>query len=417
MNTDQATDFSPQQVQALTMVKRWTEQDAAQTFRLFGFAGTGKTTIARHLAGDVAGGVLFASFTGKAAHVMRLKGCHGASTIHQLIYIPHTKSEAKLAKLDEEFNELAAESKAADYADASVNDRMEELKNKIEKEIENMARPSFSLNFDSELKEAMLLIIDECSMVDRKMADDLLSFGTKILALGDPAQLPPIGSPGFFTGGDPDMMLTEVHRQALDSPVLAMATDVRKGGRLRLGNCGESRILNSWTVTTADMLEADQILCGKNATRHQLNREVRRALGRDEVLPLPGDKLVCLKNNHELGLFNGSLWKVVTATPGDHDRVRLTLDSADVEGAPLIECFAFTQHFEGRGEEFKRMPWFKKTTAEEFDYGYALTTHKAQGSQWNNVLIYNESKVFRKDASRWLYTAITRAAEKVTIVQ
>jgi exodeoxyribonuclease-5 len=54
---------------------------------------------------------------------------------------------------------------------------------------------------------------------------------------------------------------------------------------------------------------------------------------------------------------------------------------------------------------------------EEFDYAYALTVHKAQGSQWDDVLLFDQSHVFRKNRYRWFYTAITRAAKTITIVR
>src|SRR6188508_3047527 len=81
--------FSPEQDAALKAVADWLKikpGSRAPVFRLFGYAGTGKTTLARHIAEGVDGKVLFAAFTGKAAQVMRNKGCAGASTIHSLIY-------------------------------------------------------------------------------------------------------------------------------------------------------------------------------------------------------------------------------------------------------------------------------------------------------------------------------------------
>jgi exodeoxyribonuclease-5 len=83
--------FTPHQDAALNAVAAWLKAGPGrgatpQVFRLFGYAGTGKTTLARHLAEGVDGEVLYAAFTGKAALVMRSKGCAGATTIHGLIY-------------------------------------------------------------------------------------------------------------------------------------------------------------------------------------------------------------------------------------------------------------------------------------------------------------------------------------------
>jgi exodeoxyribonuclease-5 len=90
-------NWSPVQDAALVAVRDWLRQCAREdylmreeferpVFRLFGYAGTGKTTLARYFAENVDGEVAFAAFTGQAAHVMRNMGCENASTIHQLIY-------------------------------------------------------------------------------------------------------------------------------------------------------------------------------------------------------------------------------------------------------------------------------------------------------------------------------------------
>ena len=83
--------FTPHQDAALKAVAAWLKarpgsRGTPQVFRLFGYAGTGKTTLARHLAEGVDGRVVFGAFTGKAALVMRRKGCADASTIHSMIY-------------------------------------------------------------------------------------------------------------------------------------------------------------------------------------------------------------------------------------------------------------------------------------------------------------------------------------------
>src|SRR5256885_11046771 len=162
-------------------------------FRLFGYAGTGKTTLAKHLAEGIDGEVLFAAFTGKAACVMRSKGCNGATTIHSLIY------------------------KARDNGEET---------------------PSFELWHEAPASKAKLIVVDECSMVDAELAHDLMSFQVPLLVLGDPAQLPPIQGGGFFTDAAPDAMLTEVHRQAQDDPIVRLSMTIRAGSPLRQGRHG-----------------------------------------------------------------------------------------------------------------------------------------------------------------------------------
>ena len=197
------SQFTPHQQQALTVVAEWLRSKpgsngAPQVFRLFGYAGTGKTTLARHIADEADGEVKFAAFTGKAASVMRGKGCRGASTIHSLIYRARESGE----------------------------------------EI-----PNFDLWDEAPASKAELIIIDECSMVDAELGRDLLSFGVPVLVLGDPAQLPPIQGGGFFTEAEPDAMLTEVHRQAQDDPIVRLSMQVREGQRLTVGEYGKTSVV------------------------------------------------------------------------------------------------------------------------------------------------------------------------------
>jgi len=225
-------NWSPQQEDALRKVEAWLNAPhKKQFFRLDGFAGTGKTTLAKHFAESVNGPVFFAAYTGKAASVMAKKGCHGASTIHYLIY-------------------------------RCVGEKGRRL--------------MFELNSCSPITSAVLVIIDEVSMVGERMARDLLSFGVPVLVLGDPFQLPPVGNEdGFFMRGAPDVLLTEVHRQALDSPVLRLATDIREG-RARIEHM---------SLEEADN-DVDQWLVGMNTTRGAMNDVLRRALMGDRG-PLP----------------------------------------------------------------------------------------------------------------------------------
>src|SRR6476620_10637534 len=195
--------FTPQQDEALKAVAGWLKtkprrRDVPQIFRLFGYAGTGKTTLAKHVAEGVDGKVLFASFTGKAAQVMRNKGCVGASTIHSLIYRARASGEQV---------------------------------------------PQFDLWDDAPASKAELIIVDECSMVDAELGRDLMSFNVPLLVLGDPAQLPPVNGAGFFTDFVHDAKLTEVHRQAEDNPIIRLSMEVRAGKTLGKQSDGETEVL------------------------------------------------------------------------------------------------------------------------------------------------------------------------------
>src|SRR5580704_3729527 len=207
--------FTPHQDAALTAASNWLKATGGRSsiFRLFGYAGTGKTTLAKHLAEGVDGKVLFAAFTGKAACVMRSKGCPGAGTIHSLIYRARESGEET---------------------------------------------PSFELWDEAPASKARLIVIDECSMVDAELGRDLLSFGVPLLVLGDPAQLPPVQGGGFFTDAEPDAMLTEVHRQAQGDPIVRLSMQVRNGERLSVGEYGRSSVVKRDAFDPQRALETDQ---------------------------------------------------------------------------------------------------------------------------------------------------------------
>lgn len=364
--------FSPHQDAALKAVGDWLKAKPGKhgtpnIFRLFGYAGTGKTTLARHIAEDVDGDVKFAAFTGKAALVMRSKGCDGASTIHSLIY-------------------------RARESDAET--------------------PSFELWDSAPASKASLIIIDECSMVDAELGRDLMSFGIPVLVLGDPAQLPPIQGGGFFTEAEPNAMLTEVHRQAEDNPIIRLSMDIREGKSLTPGEYGETQIVRRDALDPERVLQADQVLVGRNVTRRAYNRRMRERRGFADALPMADDKLVCLRNNRKKGLFNGGLWTVQSrpATRSPLLKLRLLPDEG---GSRAIKVTVRRECFNGEISEFA---WAQRKPYDEFDFGYVLTVHKAQGSQWDDVVLFDESFAFPDSRERWLYTGVTRAAKRLTIV-
>jgi exodeoxyribonuclease-5 len=362
--------WSPQQDAALKAVARWHKTGEQQVLRLFGYAGTGKTTLARHIAESADRGVAFAAYTGKAAHVMRGKGCVGAGTIHSLIYRSRGEDENG---------------------------------------------PTFVLNNDSEAGKVGLIVIDECSMVDADVGRDLLSFGTPVLVLGDPAQLPPVSGGGFFTSAEPDVMLTEVHRQAANNPIIRMSMEIREGRALDEGSYGGSRVIDTGDLEQEDILAADQVLVGRNNTRRRYNGRIRELLGREGTVPVAGDTLVCLRNDRKRGLLNGSMWRVDKARKPRKGLLRYTLRPDDEEiGGKTTVASINPAFFDGTAEA---LSFPERKRSDEFDFGYVLTVHKAQGSQWDDVVLFDESFAFREHRARWLYTGLTRAAERITVVR
>ena len=361
--------WSREQSAALDKVRRWLRDGEPQVFRLFGYAGVGKTTLARHIAEGAQGEAVFAAFTGKAALVLRSKGCVGASTIHALIY------------------------RASEGAEGA---------------------PTFTLNHDGPASKAGLIVIDECSMVDAELGRDLLSFGKPILVLGDPAQLPPVKGGGFFTESEPDVMLTQIHRQAENNPIIRLSEIVRAGGEVAYGTYGESRVIRREEIEAAMVLEADQVLVGMNRTRRLYNQRIRALGGKTELLPVAGDKLVCLRNDRTKGLINGGLWRVEELGDVRKDFIKMTVRSEDEPGRASAKVAVLKAFFEGTEAD---LAYPVRRESDEFDYGYALTVHKAQGSQWDKVVLFDESRAFREHQARWLYTAVTRAARQLTIVR
>lgn len=373
--------FSPDQERALVAVYKWLKAADKQVFRLFGYAGTGKTTLAKHFAEGVEGDVLFAAFTGKAAQVLRSRGALKASTIHSLIYRP--KGEEEIEDEDTGIKSIA---------------------------------PTFAINRKSPVAEAALIVVDECSMVDEALGRDLLSFGTPVLVLGDPGQLPPVSGGGFFTEHEPDFMLEEIHRQASDNPIIDLAQQAREGRSISIGDYGEfAKVISKRDVSADLVLGASQVLVGTNKTRRRYNERLRELKGFDGPLPASGDKLVCLRNDPAKGLLNGSLWQVTSAPRTVKPTINLLVRAED-EGIERYSAKVkiLKAVFETPEAD---IPWQQKRRHDDFDYGYALTVHKAQGSQWDNVVLFDESWAFREHSARWLYTAITRAAERITIVK
>ena len=374
--------LSNQQNEALKKVKEWywsyrkNPKNTSQIFRLFGLAGTGKTTIAKTLASELAVEVKYAAFSGKAALQLQKAGCWGASTIHSLIYYP----------------------------------KVDPVSGTVE----------FVIDSGEKMRGVQLLIVDEVSMVDKSLGEDLESFKIPILVLGDPGQLPPVGGAGYFVNQTPDVLLTDIHRQAADNPIIRLARAVREGEVLSPGVYGDSVILKKGEKPTKeDFLTYDMTICGRNATRQSLNQTMRRFkkyFQESPEHPLPGERVIALKNDNMRGILNGTLYEVHRT---EIDRIGKNF-GMDLKNLDFGDGKSFTyvrtrdEFFDGT--DTTKMDWRILSNTNHFDYGYCVSCHKAQGSQWGSVLIFDESYCFREDWNRWLYTAITRAADKFKMV-
>lgn len=360
-------DFSTGQLEAISAIFNWYTSSARQEFYLAGYAGTGKTTIAAHLINQLQVDTCVATYTGKAASVLRKKGIGQAQTIHSLIYMKVPDSDPV----------------------------------------------EWCLSPLSPLADSRLLVVDEVSMVNDEMADDLRSYGKKILVLGDPGQLPPIHGAGAFTRSDPEVMLTEIHRQAAQSPVLAMATAARLGQDITSYNHPESRI--GQLIRSEVVGARGQVICGTHRSRWGATKIIREKHGFTTKLPNVGERVICRRNDRELGVYNGMLGEIKAVYSVEDDPYwNLVVQMDDLRDPVEVICdrTLFMEHSQGR----LAPPYYSKHI-QLFDFGYVITCHSAQGSEWPEVTIIDDSGSFREERDRWLYTAITRAAERVTILR
>lgn len=370
-----ATGTEPAQSEhaaAMAAVLDWhRSKKRKQVFRLFGPAGTGKSTLAKAIASQIGGKVLFGAFSGKAASVLRAKGCEAADTIHRLIYqAPHKDSKDRL---------------------------------------------TFVLNEASPVRSADLVIIDEVSMVDGILGKDLERFDRPILVLGDRNQLPPIEGKGYFMRGPADVELKTVLRQREDNPIIKLATAARSGTRtLSADNQGASAILRAIDLDVETVLRADQVLVGLNQTRHRFNARIRELLGYPHGIPTQGDKLVCLKNNPSKGLFNGDICFVTHMLDFTDKFVTMNI-RPEAASDRTIEVRVRREFFVEDGAALREDE--RRKEKNQFAFGNVLTVHKAQGSEWKSVVLFDESDKLPEHRSEWLYTGITRASETVIIVR
>lgn len=388
-------NWSPKQQQALDSVGEWLKNKDKPFYYLAGFAGTGKTTLAKHLAQDY--DTIFAAYTGKAALVMQQRGVPNAQTIHSMLYKLVPPDTRKIEELEKQIG-----------SEGFTTDLMSELR--------KLKEPRFEINEESDIHNVDLVVLDEVSMVNEEIAHDILSFGKPVLVLGDPMQLPPIKGTGYFTERRPDSLLTEIHRQAEGNPIIALSKHVREHGNVPVNfasNAGRVPRQRAEDFTDGSF----QFLTGKNITRNNLNQRLRAKLGYTGPYPQPGETLICLKNSTgDRVLYNGMFVTVTEATEVE-DNFKLPLDIRTEMGVDYEDVPALSSIFDGQ-PPIDEVPFFIIREREQFDYGYCITVHKAQGSQFSKVVLFDDGFLnWKKDERmRWLYTAVTRAVDEVYVV-
>jgi exodeoxyribonuclease V len=396
-------DLDRDQSQAISAACAWFRDPTARRrpFLLNGPAGSGKTHTARQLADRLAPArTAFIAPTGRAAQVLTESlrkaedgARYEARTIHSQIYEPPTGRARLVADLRDR---RALCLKVGRYAEAR----------RLLSEIKALAaltpmRRNLSA-FDG--KHPALLVVDEASMVNAQIAADIASFGIPTIALGDEHQLPPVtGRAGY--PGPASATLTTIRRYG-DCPALVdLATAARSRQPLPTWNGVAGRF--SGPYRAAHLTRFDQVVCGRNATRWALVRALREVEGRKPGVPEPGDRIMALRNDLENGVVNGLQGTVREAAQIQPDVTRIATE----HGTWMCDPRGFTdQH----GQDAVERDYGSDLIAATF--ARAITCHKAQGGQWPSVAVINESSVFRREAHRWLYTAVTRAQAECIVL-
>lgn len=324
---------------------------------LGGYAGTGKTILVSYLA-KFFPDFSICAYTGKAANVLRKKGISSASTIHSLIY-----------RAVYEYGRLLG----------------------------------FELIPRTELP-ATGFIVDEGSMVTREIYEDLKYYGFPVIYVGDHGQLEPVGS-DFNIMKSPNYTLEKIHRNAGD--IAQFSERLRFGYNVKnFQETEKVRITPQRHINIDDMIAADQVICAYNKTRVAFNGQIRAELGHSGTINV-GERVMCLKNNRNQGLFNGMQGVVRNVYEDDYGR---PLMDFDFDGFLYTGIWYDPTQF---GKEKLETECFGKEYPNPFDYAYAITAHKSQGDEFGSVLAY-EQKCPGWDHRRWAYTVASRAKEHLT---
>jgi len=358
---DSILPLTEEQESALSTIQAWLETGERPEFKLGGYAGTGKTTVIKALKGDLKTHAVVCAFTGKAVNVLQRKGVN-AMTMHSLMY------------------------------------------DVLEDEDGNVSFHKKSFLRD----DPNLVIVDEASMMSTELYNDLKSYKVPLLLVGDPGQLEPVGdNPNLMA--KPDLILSKIHRQAEKSPIIRFASDIRLGKIRNPQHCNTPElIIKGKIVRASEYIDCSQAICAKNKTRTSLNTKIRLHKGYKDQLVV-GDKLICLRNNRMRGVFNGMILFVE----------QILDEGATYWGCKLRDEIGKVFAYERVWKEPFQIPLVQDVRVPfnhiYCDYGYVITCHKSQGSEWDHVLVLDEwmpPQVW--DMKRWRYTAITRAAKKLT---
>ena len=369
-----------------------------------GYAGTGKSTLVKFIISALSDygvdpeiDVCYAAFTGKATQVLQRKGNPNVSTLHKLLYTSVPKQSGGYIRIPKKVGEI---------------------------------------NYK-------IVVVDEVSMAPKTLIDLLFKHNCYVICLGDPFQLPPIDKEednGLLE--KPHIFLDEVMRQAAESEIIRLSMDIREQKPIKFFKGNEVQILNQNDLSVSMMKWADQVLCGTNATRLTLNNQMRQALG-FEGAPQDGDKIICLRNyweefdDNENALVNGTIgilknsFELENSLPyyihPNVPKIAVIHGVFETEFGTVFDSLEMDKNMFDTGSttldwktsySLGRSIRTRHLVPKEYAYGYCITCHKAQGSEWEKVLVVEESFPFATDEhARWLYTACTRASSRLVLVR
>lgn len=351
-------------------------------FVFSGVAGSGKSTVINKITTDLKRinyNYTVLAPTGRAASVLRAKGVSEASTIHSWLYEPILDNNGNLIEFKPRLKSVLA-------------------------------------------SEVDVIIVDEAGMINEEIFQDLIEIGVPILFVGDSEQLPPVSEIGFNVMSQPDVHLTEVHRQAEGNPIIELSRHVRETGNWDYSLAGDVIKFVRESELNADYLSKnhyDMILCGTNSRRCSFNRLMRFVQGHFTETPEVGEVVMCLRNQHFLdspSIYNGELYKISEKQlplRKNEEKIRHYYSLVNLDTKKR------TSFLRIRNDSWDEIPPPRNSDNPDsyFTYGYAATVHKSQGSAFGEVLFVDEDVTHFLDRRRFRYTAVTRAVNRVVIAQ
>lgn len=375
-----------------------------QVFQFVGNPGTGKSFVLSEIirrSGIDPNRVAPMAYTGAAVNVMKKKGLLNAKTIHSTLY--------------ETVEEIVRDKNGKPVMNTYLNVPLKRM----------VLIPKPTPDVD-------VFVIDEGSMVPYNMKQEIESRGKPIIVTGDLDQLPPVGDkPAYLYDGD-IMVLTEIMRQALDSPIIYLSQRAKNGLPIHCGLYGnfydqEVLVIEREDLTDEMLINSQAVLCGKNSTRDMINERVRFLKGHsNSSFPEFGEKIICRNNARDIiagdiNLANGLMGYVVNRPDVSRFNSRDQTLSIDfmpfISNVPFLDVLANYKYFNATYEQKRLMKNdLHGISGNLFELAYAITVHLSQGSQYDCGLFYEE--FLRSDIhNKLVYTAISRFAKRMIYVK